>query len=206
MEIDIRQRIVEFAESNDLRDFSLREIGQEIHPKGEKINPQNIKYHWTKLFNEGLIDYLPGSSKSTPFIHIPIRGYADCGKPRSIAVDEDLGSITLTKNFLQTTRTSGLFGVIASGNSMNKAKIKGGPINDGDYVIVDSTATAPSSGDYVVTIVDNLANIKRFYREKDRVVLVSESTEAHNPIVLYAEDEALIAGTVKQVVRKVKTA
>ena len=201
--MNIGKRLMDFSKKNDLRDYSLREIGKLIHPKGLDINPQNIKYHWLKLFKSGDINYLPQTPKTEDFIKIPIRGYADCGIAKSVAENEDLGHITLTRNFLRTIQIQGYFAIIASGDSMNQASINGKSINDGDYIIVDSKHISPRNGDYVVVIVDNLANVKRFYNQKDRIVLISESTNTYDSIILTPSDRPLISGIVKHIVSKI---
>lgn len=89
---------------------------------------------------------------------------------------------------------------------MNKANVSGMPVNDGDYAIVDSSKRGPSDGDYVIAVVDGLANLKRFLFDKgnNQVVLLSESSEDYLPIFVHPEDnnEGLISGTVIQVIRR----
>lgn len=94
---------------------------------------------------------------------------------------------------------------------MNKARLYGETIDDGDFVIIDS-GREPKKGDYVVATVNNLANIKKFLPEHDaegqisRIALISESTEAYEPIFIHPEDqsEGLIAGVALQVLKKVQ--
>jgi len=92
------------------------------------------------------------------------------------------------------------------GPSMNMAKTPGGSIENGDYVIIDSVDRVPNNGDYVVSVIDGCANIKKFLEEENRVVLISESStpEKFPPIFIYEGDEFLINGKVVQVVKKPK--
>src|SRR5690606_16223691 len=107
-------------------------------------------------------------------VSIPVRGMADCGPASLYADDDNIGYIHVSSSFLKTNRYKDLYAIIASGESMNQAKIDGKPINDGDYVVVDRSVSQPNDGDRVVAIVNGLANIKRFFRERGRIVLVSE--------------------------------
>jgi SOS-response transcriptional repressor LexA len=97
-----------------------------------------------------------------------------------------------------------LFIVKAVGKSLNKANINGKSVKDGDYVVVDS-ALQPRNGDYVLSVIDGLANIKHFYedRESDEIRLVSESSLKIPPIVLHKEDLDSLGYTINGVVTKV---
>jgi repressor LexA len=93
----------------------------------------------------------------------------------------------------------------AIGNSLNRAKnVAGGPIKNGDYVIVDCNNKNPQNGDYVLSIIDEAANFKRFYREGDMIKLVSESSEEYPPIYIHESemDEYTVNGVVVRVIKK----
>jgi len=103
----------------------------------------------------------------------------------------------------------GLFIVIAEGDSMNNAKnVKGGPIENEDYVIIDSKNKNPSNGSYVLSVIDGLANLKRFYKnEKERrIELISESNQKVPPIYIDEEDfgDYMINGVVVEIIKKKK--
>jgi SOS-response transcriptional repressor LexA len=216
-------KLQQLASQHNLNDFSLREIGRMMNPDDPE-NPQTVKYHWNKLYEAGKINYLPRTRETRKSIRnyvddkvlgdgrtlvsIPVRGMANCGPASLYADDENIGYIHVSSRFLKTNRYNDLYAIIASGESMNRTKINGKPINDGDYVVVDRSVSQPNNGDCVVAIVNGLANIKRFLREHGRIVLVSESSEHFDPIFIHPEDqdEALIAGKVVQVVQKPKFA
>ncbi|MFA7601159.1 MAG: S24 family peptidase, partial [Patescibacteria group bacterium] len=98
-----------------------------------------------------------------------------------------------------------IFVVRAKGNSMNKALVNGETINDGDYVLVDSEKKQPENGDYVLSIIDGLANIKKFKEDKERgmVVLFSESSSSYDPIYIHRDDQDFysVAGRVVGVLK-----
>ena len=104
----------------------------------------------------------------------------------------------------------GVFAIKASGHSMNKANINGESVEDGDYVLVDPTCTVIKNGDYVLSIIDGMANIKRYFRdmEHQRIILLSESSASISPIFIHRDDmdNYLVNGKVIQVIKKPKTA
>ena len=87
---------------------------------------------------------------------------------------------------------------------MNKTKINGNTIEDGDYLIIDSSDTNPKNGDVVLSVIDDMANIKKYiWDEKNhQVVLVSESTKDIPPIYIHEDDSFLVNGKVIQVIKK----
>lgn len=218
---EIQIQLHNLSNNTDLRQHSLRSIGKNL-VAGKEVHPETVKYYWKRLYDQGLIDYLPdakpklkriSTSKSnmlgekTSLVTIPVFGVADCGPATKIAEQTPLGELHISSSLLPTRRYASLYALIASGPSMNQASVHGRPIQDGDYVIIDSEYTQPKNGDYVVAVVGGLANIKRFYRESDRIALLSESSEGFDPIFIHPEDQSdnLIGGRVVQVVEKPKT-
>lgn len=200
--------------------LSIREVGRLLNPT-KPVHPETVKYHWMKLFKDSKITYLykggalakkeisiddDALTDGSRIVSIPVFGVADCGPATQVAEQSDLGSLRLSSRLLKTSNYSNLYALQASGMSMNKAVVDGHTINDGDYVVVDRSQTTPSNGECTVAIVDGLANIKRFYRERDRIALLSDSTEQYDPIFIHPEDQSdsLIGGRVIQVVEKPK--
>lgn len=218
---DVRQSLKKLATDKDLRGVSIRAVGRELAVNGKEVHPETVKFHWKKLFEAGDVSYLydgrvfgrrsssvnenalPDDAK---LVSIPIFGVADCGPATQVADQQDLGTLRISSRLLETKNYDSLYSVQASGTSMNNTSVHGHAINDGDYVIVDRNRNTPRNGDCVVAIVDGLANIKKFYREQGRIILVSESTEQYDPIFITPEDQSdsLIGGTVIQVVPKPK--
>ena len=83
--------------------------------------------------------------------------------------------------------------------------MNGKTIENRDYVIVDSHIRTPDNGEYVVCVVDNAVNIKRFYEDKENehIVLVSEGAEDSQPIYIAYDDFDfyMILGMIVQVVK-----
>jgi len=90
---------------------------------------------------------------------------------------------------------------------MDQAEIRSGvTIEDGDFVVVDSSYKNPKNRDIVVAVIDGMGTIKRYKEDKqnDRIVLESESTETFMPIFIHKGDDFLISGKVVDVIKKLK--
>ncbi|MFA5831787.1 MAG: S24 family peptidase [Candidatus Paceibacterota bacterium] len=211
----IQQKILALAKSLDVAGVSLRKIGELID---EPNAPQKIKHHMDKLKEKGLLvisndgkikPAKPGINVTTHLISLPILGSANCGTARSYANGEIEGYLKVSKGILGEQlikKVSDLFVIRASGNSMNRASIHGKTINDGDYVIAEKTAVPPQNGDYIVSIIEGLANIKRFFTDKKhkQIMLLSESTFKFAPIYIHERDysEYFVGGKVAEVIKK----
>lgn len=199
----VQEKLLAIAKTDNIQRYSLSELAEKVGAK----SPQIVKYHLDILKAKGFM--LSGGVKENigsafELVSIPIVGSANCG-PADIFADERVeGHLKISSKLLQTNNRTALFALRAKGMSMNRAKVRGEPINDGDYVVVDSKSFQPSQGDYVVAVVDGMANIKKFYPDplNSQVALISESTEDFAPIFLHEEDQAdaVIAGRVVQVI------
>jgi repressor LexA len=120
---------------------------------------------------------------------IPLLGAIAAGAPiEAIRTNE---TIEIPKDMLGRKT----FALKVRGNSM----IDDG-IFDGDYVIIEQTATA-RNGDIVVALLDNEnVTLKRFYNEKNQIRL-QPSNSALKPM-RFAKGRVTIQGKVKGVIRK----
>ena len=100
------------------------------------------------------------------------------------------------------SKKSGIFALRAVGKSMNRANIKGKNIEEGDIVIIDSEDRTAKDGDYVLSIIDGAANLKKYKTEKKQIMLVSESTESFKPIYVMEGDNWVVNGKIIAVVKK----
>jgi SOS-response transcriptional repressor LexA len=205
----IQDKIIKLARREDISQLGLRKLGERIGVD----HPQQVKYHLQKLIDSGRLIKTPfGVLKvSAPnkqiarIFNIPILGQANCGQPLSSAEESDWGTLTLSPSVVKTKDTAKLFAVKTVGDSMNKAKIDGQSIEDGDYAIVDANEVKPETGDYVLSSVGGLANIKKYLRDdSNRLIrLESESTRDYPPIVLDPNDvdSYLVHGRVVKVIK-----
>lgn len=189
--------------------MSLRAIGREIGIK----NASTVKYHRDQLEDQNLL-VKPRKPQIDKFlrrirhvtddlINIPILGTVNCGVATMIAEEMIEGYLKVSPKLLPTRNQDALFAVRAEGNSMNKANINGLSVEEGDYLIVDTNNTRPQSGkNYVLSIIEGCANIKKFYKNGNMIILTSESTEEHLPVYIHEDDDYLINGVVVQVIKK----
>lgn len=193
--------------------IGLSQLGRIIEEK----HPQQIKHHLEQLKKNGFISWNSdtGAVKvlepikiiTTKLLMLPIYGAASCG-PAEMAAKESLeGYLKISSSVLGSINAKELFIVRASGNSLDAAKdIKGGPIEDGDYVVIDPKQNNFKNGDYVLSVIDEHANLKRFYKEEDHIMLVSESTSEIPPIYIHPDDfpNYMINGVIVRVFKKPK--
>ena len=200
--------------------MSLREIGEKIGLPSP-VNPQKIKHHIDQLTRRGIVvsDKKNKSIKlkrNTQGPHelysIPIYGEANCGRATILSIQNLEGYLKVSKSYLPSSiSVEKLFALRAVGNSMNSAKIRvvgkkneNAPISDGDYVIINSEDKTPQDGKYILSIIDNCANIKIMkLGQSNEVMLLSESTEKFPPIFIHENDQPdyLINGTVVGVLK-----
>lgn len=210
---ETQQKILRLCQTQDISKMSYGQIGAAIGVS----HPQKVKHHLEQLKKKKLIDVsgirnvvsLTKAQLKAPdvIINVPILGEANAGKATLIAEEIVHGYLSLSKSILK--KYSNIFALKVVGNSMNNAKgMHPTGIQNGDYVIVDSNNKYPHDGDYVVSIIEGCANIKRFYRdeENERIVLLSESKdrEEYPPIFVHQNDfiSYLVSGVVIQVVKK----
>jgi SOS-response transcriptional repressor LexA len=211
---ETQKKILDLAKTVDINSIGLRELARRLD-----VHPQTAKYHKEKLERDGLLRLGKGLFSDievtrealgpSDLVTLPFLGAANCGPAALIAGAEAEGKITVSSRLLCSRNYRSLFALKADGESMNQASVNGKSIESGDYIIVDTNAQ-PKKGDYVVAVVNNLANIKRYYPQLnvagqlERIALVSESTSSYEPIFIHPEDaqDGLIAGVVCQVIEK----
>ena len=204
----IQGKLLKLVDHQNISGLTLRDIGSLVN----ETLPQKIKHHLSQLERKGfiiidkknsIIKRTSGDIKNSDvFISIPIYGTANCG-PRTIYANQNLeGYLKVSKKMLP--KKDKIFALRAEGNSLNRADINGKNIEDGDFVIVDSQATNPKNGDYIVSIIEEMANIKKYvWDEKNsQIILMSESTQDYNPIYVHEDDNIVSNGKVIDVIKK----
>src|SRR3989344_1755453 len=178
---DLQTKLLKILTKIDFSKSSLRKIAKMV---GEQY-PQKINHHILQLEKKGLISVdwqnktitkakmglSAGKGAKSSLLSIPILGTANCG-PATLLADQNIeGYLKISKNVLGLKAIGEFFAIKAFGNSMNRAKVAGRTIEQGDYVIVDPKQRSPHNGDYVLSIIDNVANIKKFFRDvKNRLI------------------------------------
>jgi repressor LexA len=209
----IQKKILNFLQKAKISNIGISQLGRFIDEK----HPQQIKHHLEQLEKKGLVSWnqktgairviKPVNFVNSPMVILPIFGSASCGPAEMVAKENLEGFLKVSKSVLGDINTKGLFVVKACGDSLNNAKeILGGPIENDDYVVIDSKYKDFKDGDYVLSIIEDNANLKRFYKENGHVVLVSESKSTIPPIYINPNDfsDYIINGKIVRVFKKPK--
>lgn len=194
---------------------------EEIQEKFDFKSISTAHYHVKKLQDAGYLDRDEKRSRSlktkditfgsflankTPvYFSLPVVGSANCGPANIYAIEDPREYVTVSSDSLGKRNKEGLFVVEAEGDSMNLAKVgaKKLAIEDGDYVVVDANITTPSMGDYVLSVIDGCANIKKFAKVDGKPALVSESTATKfKPMFLGEADDFMVNGKIIAVIKK----
>ena len=206
----IQQKLLRLADSYNLGAMPLRDIGKIIN----EGHPQLVKHHLEQLEKKSLIDWdrerkvitkrSNGPITNSDLLIIPVVGSANCG-PASAYADESIIEHIKVSRTLLKNRTS-IFAIKAIGSSMNKANIEGKGIDDGDYVLIDPNEKNINSNDYVLSIIDNMANVKKIIIDKiyGQISLISESTNSYPAIYIDESEDTshYICGKVIQVIKQ----
>lgn len=217
----LQEKLLALADRKNLGQMTLREIGGLV---GE-TSPQKIKHHLAQLEKRGLIrvnkkegviertgksGWVKSLLKDARLLTIPIIGSANAGPAQIFANTNVEGYLRVSSNLLERSSARSLhrlFALKVSGPSMNKAVIQGRLIEDGDYAIIDSEFGDPKDNDVVLSIIDGMANIKKYYvdKENNQILLMSESTHDFPAIHIHEDDDFSVNGKVVGVIKKPKT-
>ncbi len=200
------------ATTTRLNMLSYGEIAEKI---GVKHRSQ-AQYYIKKLVEDGVLirkstgDIVIAPSEDRPsLITLPVYGAANCGPATLYAEGEITEVIHVSPSILKRKPKRSAFAVRAEGDSMNAANIAGKTLEDGDYAIVEPVTWQNTlDGDYVLSVLDGLGNIKRVKIDttERRIVLRSESEAFQEDIIIDAYDLELysIAGRVIDVVKRAR--
>lgn len=212
----IQQKLLNLAKESNLAGLTLRKIGELISEPG---SPQKIKHHLDKLMEKGLLivsgdgkilkPASGGIDKKSKIVSLPIVGSANCGEALTVADQKVEGYLKISLKILGEkfrSKLKDLFVLRAVGDSMNRASVNEKTIEDGDYVIAEKITGQPSNGEYVISIIDGLANIKKIIidEKNKQIILKSESSLDLPPIYIHADDYSnyLVCGKVIDVMKK----
>lgn len=176
--------------------YYINKLQKEGYLKKEAHQPRSI----TIQPDEVIKSILPKRIES---FSVPVLGAANAGPAMLYAEKNVEGYLKVSRDTLN--RKDGIFALRVEGDSMNKARITGKNLEEGDFVLIDSEDKDPKDGDYVLSIIDGCANLKKFKRDgkNDQVMLVSESTNPkHKPIFLSSDDNFMVNGKIIAVIKK----
>ena len=205
----IQKKLLELAKTNNLAECTLRRTAELIGDPD--MSPGQIQHHLLQLEKRNLLfinrknktQRLESPVEDDRFVLVPIVGSASCGPALNYAEEYYEGFLRISKQLLgkQTTQLKNRYmAVKADGESMNNARIGKSkqPINSGDFVLVDVTQNYAEDGDYVLSIIGGMANIKRLKKHEEYISLESESLtpERFPPIIVDRSENYMINGKV----------
>ena len=155
------------------------------------------------LSNKRSVSDLMQKSSRSGFALVPLLGSANAGSA-TIFAEENIEAYQKVPRTI-VRKQSGVFAVRVEGDSMNKANVAGDNLENGDLAIIDSEYRTPKDGDYILSVIDGMANLKKFQRDKKTgdIVLLSESKNPkHKPIHVSSWDDFMINGKIIGVVKK----
>lgn len=175
---------------------SIAEIGKQF----QLSSPATVHKHLIHLELKGLIRKHQNLSRAIEIIDdkpkdlLPkeclVLGHIVAGKPIEVLENREMVS------FLPNPDDKNIFVLRVKGNSMIEDHIK-----DGDYVIVEKRASA-NNGETVVALLDNeLATLKKFYKEPNGEIRLQPANPKIDPIFI-KQGDLKIQGVVIGVMRK----
>lgn len=177
---------------------TVREIGAHLGISG----PKGAKKFLDILERKGHIRRLSGSSRAIELIGypsqktqeehfmVPVVGKIRAGMP-ILAVENLEGEIPVDPYL---AKGKDLFFLKVEGDSMIEAHIQ-----EGDYALIRSQPAA-ENGDIVAALIREEATLKKFYRQRDRVIL-KPANPRMKPIIITPENPVTILGKLIAVFR-----
>ena len=164
---------------------------------------QQVKHHRNMLIAKGLLPE-PNQAKQafsqaniigskSKLVSIPILGAVNAGVASLYADGRVEDYLRISSEKLPIRNSKSLYALRAVGDSMNRATI--GPlglsIEGGDYIIADGEKYVPKTGDYVVSLINGMTNIKKLVidEKEECIILASESDQDYPPIILALDDQ-----------------
>lgn len=199
-------------EGSDVMAMKLSELARILNVE----HLQQIKHHREHLLKKGLLSPNQNAKEITKqafgdnssLLRIPVLGSANAGPATLYADGQVTGYLRLSETLLpKAISRKALYALKVVGQSMNRAKIGAQKLSadDGDYIIADGSTYDPKSNDYVVSIIDGKANIKKLILDPQngQIALISESSEDFPPIIISNDDtvDYLAQSKIVQVVK-----
>ena len=174
---------------------------QEIQKRFKLASVSTAHYYVKQLENKGYllkegnqhrsINVLPISH----MVQIPLLGTIAAGQP--IEAIQEKESIAVPKNKIPSS--GDVYALRVSGSSMIDENI-----NDGDIVLVKQQTTAENGQKVVALIDNNLATLKKFYKER-KFIRLDPANKSLKSIIIQKDRDIKIQGVVLDVIQNEKT-
>lgn len=185
------------------RSPSVEELRREL-----RVGSTRTVFRYLQMLqDDGTIERRPGTpgvrllkpnTVGTQTRAVPIVGHVAAGAP--LLAEENIEDWIRLPQTWTKPLSEKFFLLHVRGTSMNKAKVEGGTIDDGDLLLVRQRTVA-KSGDIVVALLDGDATVKQLVSAPGYYILKPHSTDTtHKPIVV--EKDFRVLGLVTRVIKK----
>lgn len=193
---NIRKKLLSLATVNDLSQFSYRQLAERV----DAPHAAQVRHHLLQLEKQGkIVRQADGKIVAADSItvtsgnlfNIPVLGQVDCGIATKFATDTIEGYLAISPSSTRCKDIKDVFALQACGNSMDQSDIYGKSVDDSDYVLVKKyDGEDIRDGEYIVSLIDGMANLKRFRKDHahHRIALISESSQNYPPIFIAESD------------------
>ena len=205
----IQQKLLDVARLNNIDELRRVDLVKMVNCE----YPSQITHHLNQLVKRGDLvrkngRLVPALRTGSGLLTIPVMGEADCGQATKYADGRIVDNLTVSPSILKSKLSECLYALVARGDSMNRARVNGKEIENGDYIVIEKKdGYIPADGDIVVSIIAGLANVKRLRRDnaRQRILLLSESyrQEDFAPIIISDKDDFSVEGKVVDVIKGV---
>jgi len=179
---------------------TMQELAEELG-----VSKVTVFEHVEALIKKGALLRQPNKARSlevnpdielpdeTRHTRLPLVGTIAAGLP--IEAVEQREHLDLESLFASPGKNNDVFVLRVRGDSMIDEQIR-----QGDYVIIQKTATAYNGQTVVALLEEGEATLKKFYREKNGRVRLQPANEKYEPLFI-DEDKIQIQGIVIGVIR-----
>ena len=205
----IQQKLLDIAKLSDIESIRRVDLVEMVNCE----YPSQITHHLGQLIKHGDLvrkggKLVPALKTGAGLVTIPIMGEADCGEATKYADGRIVDNLAVSPSVLKPKLSDRLYALIARGDSMNRAKVNGKNIENGDYIVIEKKDNyVPRDGDIVVSIIAGLANIKRLRhdnRQMRSVLLLESFRSDFAPIIISEQDDFAVEGQVVDVIKGVQ--
>jgi repressor LexA len=182
---------------------TIRELQHELGVRSTRT----VRRYLELLEEAGELDRLPGSrgiklrrspGRQGEMISLPLVGTAPAG-PLMLAEENLEAWVSVPREYVRSSSAKH-FLLRVHGTSMNRAKVEGERIEDGDLVLIRQQSSADPN-EVVVALIDGEATIKRLVHSRGHYLLQPQSSVRKHQPILVGEGFS-VQGVVKRVIKQ----
>jgi repressor LexA len=189
--------LLRLLEQNIENPLSIRQIQDLL----DFSSPSVVSYHIQQLEKKGYLKRNPHNPKDYQIFLSPEKeivvinqyGNAQCGPSGSILDGNPIDKIPIASKLLRFSANEA-FIVSAKGDSMEPH------IHEGDFLI-SQKHSSPNNGDIIVCVLDKKVLVKKYFRQANRITLISINNDKYPPIPVSEDDYFKVEGIVRNIIK-----